>query len=945
MKNTKDCKFCDKEGLLWLPLRYSATSTAQLDKLSKLPALTGKVGKGVTDLTLSQSKYSIRLLRRGYLYVLIERKGIKYWDAYAVLADSYLYKFDPATPPESAPKFTCDRQVCGMNASMVAIPNAKDVAKVSILFAPSPLTPAKLAEYKKNAAAFVAKGKMQSFSPASWLAGNTAQDHTLVAAEVMSKVVEYIILTEPYTGKVSDFGNIMQQQLFPAIREVYGSTISEQTGDYIGRFGSLYRQMTNAKSAAVVLFDHIGITQELNNFRNQAFDQVHNFMAATDKRGVSNERKFAVHQEINATKNAIEKNYIISVQGDMDAINVWGDRRHKTILEDARHLRIQGKIKEAEVVETEIAKDRAVRDRNYKEMLAEAKRHSATIWPNKYGILLNTSEMDQFKREADAIVDKCKALAKTREDDHLKWLAASRLIDSFDTFDPKHPQSGFCFSSHAHSCYFGMDSLKKSEIALDKWITASTIDRSNLFLRGYIYNQEAMVVVANKSIADARAAASASPNAGNINWQLATKGAKSLIDYLKKADSAWDEWARKGPDGKAGNAWQVEGFGEKNEGKLLSKCSSMTRSIFRLGMGNAGDKFIVAQLGALLYPKLGALAENIRLEQLMYRIDPEYPFPVTETATPGKGPGKERKLQRGSVANIDAFDTPRNINMDAARVKAAGVRESVQKALADALANPENSNYHQIRMGTILSGLEAVNLALQMPALFKSGKVTLDDQLKVIGASLALASTAFDMAYMGAKVVREQADWLHARGEINSRTRSSLRGAGEFARGGFKLASGFLSCGAGSIGAYLDWASAKDSKNKKEYILATIYGARTFVGLGSALLGVVAAYSYSGLFLTRIAIKYSGNRAVKAAIFSMGMKAAQFAARVRLLTMVARLNLAGLALTGSEIVYRICFDDNETEKWCKMSVFRKDKSIRGFKSAEDELEGLQSVYR
>ena len=614
----------------------------------------------------------------------------------------------------------------------------------------------------------------------------------------------------------------------------------------------------------------------------------------------------------------------------------------------ARHLRIQGKIKDAEIVETKIAKDRAARDQNYKEMVAKAKLRSATIWPTKYEILLNTGEMDLFKRQADATVDKCKALAKTREDDHLKWLSAARLIDGFDTFDPTDQKSGFCFSSHAHSCYFGMDGLKKSEVALDKWITASTVDRSNLFLRGYIYNQEAMVVVANKAIADARAAANASPHPGNINWQLATKGAKSLIDYFKKADSAWDEWARKGPDGKAGNAWQVAGFGEKNEGKLLSKCSSITRSIFRLGMGNAGDKFIVAQLGAFLYPKLGELAQNIRLEQLMYRIDPEFPFPITETATPEKGQApvkKERGPKSPNVGNIDAFNTPRSINMDAARVKAAAVRESVQKTLADALENPNNSNYHQIRMGAILSGLEAVNLALQMPALFKSGKVTLDDQLKVIGASLALASTAFDMAYMGAKVVREQADWLHARGEINSLTRSSLRGAGEFSRGGFKLASGFLSCGAGSIGVYFDAIAAGNAMKKNELLLAGFYGLRGFVGASSAVLGVVAAYSYSGLFLTRIAIKYSGNRTIKAAVFTIGMKAAQFAARVHLLTLVARWNLAGLILTAGEIVYRVFIEDNEMEKWCKMSVFRNDKSKAGFKCAEDELKGLQDVYK
>lgn len=75
------------------------------------------------------------------------------------------------------------------------------------------------------------------------------------------------------------------------------------------------------------------------------------------------------------------------------------------------------------------------------------------------------------------------------------------------------------------------------------------------------------------------------------------------------------------------------------------------------------------------------------------------------------------------------------------------------------------------------------------------------------------------------------------------------------------------------------------------------------------------------------------------------MNAAKFAARVRLLTLVARWNLYGLILTAGEIVYRVFLDDNELEKWCKKLVFRKDKTNGGFKSVDDELEGLQNAYR
>ena len=65
MSGTKDCKFCDKRGLLWLPLRYGAVGTAMPAALDPLPKLSGKLGQGVSDLALTTAKYAVRLLRTG----------------------------------------------------------------------------------------------------------------------------------------------------------------------------------------------------------------------------------------------------------------------------------------------------------------------------------------------------------------------------------------------------------------------------------------------------------------------------------------------------------------------------------------------------------------------------------------------------------------------------------------------------------------------------------------------------------------------------------------------------------------------------------------------------------------------------------------------------------------------------------------------------------------
>lgn len=451
----------------------------------------------------------------------------------------------------------------------------------------------------------------------------------------------------------------------------------------------------------------------------------------------------------------------------------------------------------------------------------------------------------------------------------------------------------------------------------------------------------------NETIAQARAAATQAPAVTRIDWGHAVKGTKALISFFKSADSAWDEWARKGPDGKQGNLWQVKGFDSKTEGRFLSTISSITRTVFRLGMGNSGDKLLVAQLGAMLYPKVGDLAEKLRMDELMRRIDPEFPFAYEERATPEKG-GKEAVKQRGPKPANLAPDSPagtaRNLDPEAARAMAVKAREGVQQTLDDALNNPKNSNFHQIRLGTVIAGLEAINLVMQVEHLSEKGEVSFDDRLKVIGASLALLASAYDMAYIGAKVIREQADWLVASQSVSGPASRSIRGAGEYTRGGLKLTAGLMSFGAGLIGAYFDEEGTRGAYQKNEYSLVIILGARSLTGFFGAFYSLAAAYSYSGLFLTRLAIKHTGSRILSGALLSLGTQAAKWGARVRLLTIVARFNLAGLVLTGVEIGYRVFFMDNEMEKWCKHCTFRKDKDLAAFDSMEKELEVLEQTF-
>ena len=270
----KHCKFCDKRGLLILPLRYAAVveETGPAD----VPALPSTLGKNVSDLALSHGKYAPRLMREGYLYVLVDRLGIKYWEGYAVTDDAFLYRFPVDSPPSSKIEFTCDQTSCGIDASCIAVDKVDNVMQIYLLFTPSAMTLAKLEEYKANVDAFVAVGKMQSFNPKAWVRGGIRnQRHSLKPAQLPAHVPEWMLYGQCAAALTSPLGETMRRQMFPAINAAYAGVPAPSPDEPPpGRLGVCFGTRSNVREGRrfFVVFDHIGIAQELNNFRNSALE-------------------------------------------------------------------------------------------------------------------------------------------------------------------------------------------------------------------------------------------------------------------------------------------------------------------------------------------------------------------------------------------------------------------------------------------------------------------------------------------------------------------------------------------------------------------------------------------------------------------------------------------------------------------------------------------------
>jgi hypothetical protein len=216
-------------------------------------------------------------------------------------------------------------ECCDHRLNPHSIPDARNVAKIWALFTHAPLTKAKLSEYKANADAFARQGRMQTFSPAAWLSGQTDQLHTLLAPELLTTVAEYLLLTEPGNPAspyarpfATPLSQALREQMIPATRDAYAEAVPNEKGAYGGRLGALQDLIKRNGYAALVLHDHIGVTQELNDHRNDAFLPIDAFMGKTEGQGPNNRRKFDVYHEIDEWRKLMEKGLVTDAANSVE---------------------------------------------------------------------------------------------------------------------------------------------------------------------------------------------------------------------------------------------------------------------------------------------------------------------------------------------------------------------------------------------------------------------------------------------------------------------------------------------------------------------------------------------------------------------------------------------------------------------------------------------------
>ncbi len=870
-----------------------------------------------------QIRFSARMLRKSYLYVLVERNGLKRWQSYFVTDDARLYQFAPLYPPSPGLGFSCYRDANAASTSVVSIEKPEEVKNTYWLYTPDPLSEAKLGEYEQSATAFANDGKMQRFSPADWVSGNRQQPFSLESSALSQWVLKYKALGIPATATAQDAApahlarrspaliNALNQQAYPPLCPSdaldSGRLMSSQT-----RLGVLRDTLEQGQGAALVLRDALGVAQELNAWRNAALEGAEPWLNE-EQDGASNHWRVQVALRLKDVREGIREHHIKKAD---ESIDDWASDSHT---ED----NLQGMFPDTNKAEREayIARERdraslrmgdlelfgemvkireeaqrrypdpgvaarenmresakAATRQQMGEEAIERRKQRAGEQALKLFDQLDMNEVDAVLAKFDANTAECEATAEARAADHVTVLQSAYLLNALYAYDPRDLRRGWAFAIQAALCTLGMEACPPGQALLAQWWEDTQIAEGNLFWRGYALNQQALVEDTRGGLAESKSLFASLPLKDIAATAIKEiKRGKSIINTFEKANKVLADGEKLAP---------MDWLARSKMGVLMGWYAQMAKGVFTYGSPNSVDKVMANVLITAVSWRLGQYAPQLRLEELA-----------------------EAK-------------TPKSIDRVRAELQVR-VRASVQAELESSKVG----NFYALRIGVIVGLYEAFQLYNKAQAMPDGNK----QKAEFVAAALATTAVSLDL--------------MHTAAEWTSKKYGAATATGRIAvswGSGLKLYGGFLGAIGSVIGIVLDSGNMKDEFRKEHQLLALAYLVRATASFAVTALTLGVAISGSGPYL-RLLMSRTGNPALLSILKLLEFFATRLATEHVLRLMrasLARLAWAVLAISG--IVWLLQPDAIET--WCEKSVFRNDKKTKGYKGQGEELIGLEDAF-
>jgi hypothetical protein len=200
------CPFCDRSGLPILPLRYAVART---DLGGKAPDIAAPFDAGKFALPVESAKYTLRILRPGYLYVFDEVRGE--WTAYIVNGQGLLYQFDihakvPPQVPDKTFNEACVRKADPYLARCFTVKDAANAGNIWMGFSDVMWTESVLNAHSEAA---YRKKHMRCINMADVRAKKTAAHMDTFSK--LKNVAEFTKVIKPDTGATNAHDALAKQ--------------------------------------------------------------------------------------------------------------------------------------------------------------------------------------------------------------------------------------------------------------------------------------------------------------------------------------------------------------------------------------------------------------------------------------------------------------------------------------------------------------------------------------------------------------------------------------------------------------------------------------------------------------------------------------------------------------------------------------------------------------
>ncbi|RQS61569.1 hypothetical protein DID96_32695, partial [Burkholderia sp. Bp8963] len=472
--------------------------------------------------------------------------------------------------------------VLGLGGWTLSIGDPEDVDEARLLFTYDPLSPAMVDRYRDVS---LYRDRLQKFDLRTLAQTCSNFDDVVDPHSLDTTVAEFRAAGNP------DAKQMLEKQAFPPFRNALAP------GDAAKDMGSIYHNARDSLKGnggvALVLYDAVGIVQELNAWRNDAIEINLPWLKAMDAEGISNERRHAVAEALDDIKLAMQKNYVeTAVQ---DAATTLESAKYRARRNQARfgvsfeNLEEQAQRHDPERVRARAAKESAHAFDRYQDMLdwdgAKARVQTEFARRDK----LAQQEMD--KREAD----------------HLAWLDSDLLKHALDLYDRKDPVWGEAFASQIGLCLLGMNGCNSGTTQLTAWWSDTAIDKHNLGWRALTRNQ--ISIEEETRIAFAKAKAAEVLTAENMVEVLGTTSIwfEKVADLFIKSDAAVQA---------AVGAGTYRWFDPQRLTLALPLFAYLHQHLFRMLPANAVDRHLLAPMVGFVHTGLGAATTRLRMREL-----------------------------------------------------------------------------------------------------------------------------------------------------------------------------------------------------------------------------------------------------------------------------------------------------------------------------------------